>query len=101
MTDDTTVLYTSAPWPGKFWIDLHHNVSFRMTYRNHRGETAERRVEAWRIFFGSTDYHPEPQWILTAWDYDKEVRRDFAMRDILAIHTGIAGRQTETIHVKR
>lgn len=60
---------------------------FRFTYRNHRNEVAERRVLPIRIWFGSTEWHPEPQWFLNACDLDKttgmiNLYRDFAMKDI-------------------
>lgn len=52
------------------------------TYRNHRGETAERTVVPGRMWYGSTHWHPQPQWFLRAWDTDKSADRDFAWDDI-------------------
>ncbi|WP_182422048.1 hypothetical protein [Aureimonas sp. ME7] len=54
------------------------------TYKNHRGETAERRValDGIRFHHGSTQYHPEPQVLMTAFDLDRQALRDFAWRDI-------------------
>jgi predicted DNA-binding transcriptional regulator YafY len=49
------------------------------TYVNHSGETAERKVRPKRIWFGSTEWHPEPQWLLEAVDLGKDGLRDFAM----------------------
>lgn len=54
----------------------------RFVYTNHRGETATRTVRPHSITFKATQYHPEPQWILVAWDIDKRTRRSFAMKDI-------------------
>ncbi len=51
-------------------------------YTNYRGERAHRRVLPHRLWFGTADWHPEPQWILDAWDVEKGVIRSFAMRDI-------------------
>lgn len=42
-----------------------------LTYRNWRGEVAERTITPLRVWFGSTDWHPDPQWLLTAWDAEK------------------------------
>jgi hypothetical protein len=53
-------------------------------YRNYRGSTAIRRIVPSRIWFGSTEWHPEPQWVMEAVDLDKGAERSFAMRDILA-----------------
>ena len=52
-----------------------------LTYTNWRGETAERTITPKRIWFGSTDWHPEPQWLLTAFDAEKQADRDFALKD--------------------
>lgn len=52
-----------------------------LTYTNWRGETAERTITPQSIWFGSTEWHPEPQWLLRAWDCEKQAERDFAMKD--------------------
>lgn len=51
-------------------------------YTNYRGERSLRRVLPLDILFGSTEFHPEPQWLLTAIDEDKKAERVFAMKDI-------------------
>lgn len=51
-------------------------------YVNWKGKKGHRSVEIQGIFYGSTDYHPEPQWILEAYDLDKRESRDFAMKDM-------------------
>ena len=63
----------SFSWAGE---DVH------FTYTNHRGETARRCVKIVSIYHGSTEWHPEPQWLLRAWDLDKEANRDFALSGI-------------------
>lgn len=35
-----------------------------------------------KIWFGSTEWHKEPQWLMTAMDVEKNEIRDFAMKDI-------------------
>ncbi|UYZ08579.1 hypothetical protein CFBP5507_06140 [Agrobacterium salinitolerans] len=55
-------------------------LSFR--YRNYRGEVSVRTVRPLNIYFGSTEWHPEPQWLLAATDIEKGERRDFAIKDI-------------------
>lgn len=52
------------------------------TYRNHRGEVARRRVLPTSIRFAATEWHPEPQWLMDAWDLDRQAERAFAMRDM-------------------
>lgn len=53
-----------------------------ISYTNYRGETSTRRILPSRLWFGSAEWHPAPQWILDAWDLDKCALRSFAVRDI-------------------
>jgi len=54
-------------------------LTFR--YTNWRGETAVRTATPVRIWWGSTDWHPEPGWLMTAHDHGKDAERDFALAD--------------------
>lgn len=54
-------------------------------YTNWSGETRLRSVEPISIWYGSTAFHKEPQWILEARDLEKNEIRNFAMRDIQGI----------------
>lgn len=54
----------------------------RIWYTNHRGEHAERVIIPQRIYFGATEWHREPQWLLVAIDVEKNAERHFAMKDI-------------------
>lgn len=56
-------------------------VPVTLTYTNWRGETSERTITPKRVWFGATDWHPEPQWLLTAFDEEKQADRDFALKD--------------------
>lgn len=51
-------------------------------YTNWKGQTSIRRIEPIKIFFGSNEYHEEPQWLLKCFDVDKNAERTFAMSDI-------------------
>ncbi len=53
-----------------------------IVYKNYRGETAERQIIPRKIWFGGTDWHPEKQWLLDAFDIGKKADRSFAMKDI-------------------
>ncbi len=55
--------------------------SIKLTYTNWKGETAERTITPDHIYWGSTEWHPESQWLLRAWDHDKKAFRDFALKD--------------------
>lgn len=54
----------------------------RCTYKNYRGEVAQRHIRPVKIFFGATEYHPDEQWLMEAVDLDKGETRVFAMRDM-------------------
>ena len=41
----------------------------------------QRTITPKRIWWGATDWHPEPQWLLTAFDAEKQADRDFALKD--------------------
>lgn len=51
-------------------------------YTNWQGERGKRRIVPHRIEFGSNEWHPEPQWLLVAYDHDKNAMRFFAMASI-------------------
>ncbi len=51
-------------------------------YTNYRGERSTRRIVPRRIWFGDNDYHKSAQWILRAYDLDKQADRDFALKDV-------------------
>jgi hypothetical protein len=55
---------------------------FTFTYKNYRGDIAVRNVTPISVRFGSTEWHPEPQWLLLAFDHEKQAEREFAMTDI-------------------
>lgn len=59
-----------------------HSHVLRFTYVNYRGETSRRRVKPTSIWFGSTQWHKEEQWLMRATDLEKDEVRDFAMRDM-------------------
>ena len=53
-------------------------------YTNWRGERGERRVLPLSIQWESSEWHPDPQWIVHAVDVEKGRTRGFAMKDIHA-----------------
>lgn len=54
------------------------------TYTNWRGETATRTVRPIGISYASTEWHPEPGWLLHAYDDEKKAGRDFAFSGFAA-----------------
>jgi predicted DNA-binding transcriptional regulator YafY len=59
-----------------------HRKPIKMRYTNYRGEVSIREITPTDVpQFLPTEYHPEPQWIIRAWDYGKQDYRDFALCD--------------------
>ena len=56
-------------------------MSLRFIYTNWKGNVSERHVTPITIDWGSTEWHPEPQWLLHAFDLDKGAERHFALKD--------------------
>ena len=51
-------------------------------YKNYKGVVSERLVRPIELFYGYTSYYPNKQWLLKAWDLNKDAERTFAMADI-------------------
>lgn len=58
-------------------------VDLEFVYHNWRGEVSARRVRPLRIEFAATDWHPEQQWLLIAYDVEKGAERSFAIKDMI------------------
>lgn len=54
-----------------------------IVYRNHKGTIATRHVRPVYTWYGSTEWHPDEQWLLNVYDEDKGEYRDYAMGDML------------------
>jgi DNA polymerase III epsilon subunit-like protein len=54
----------------------------RIIYKNYKGDISVRDIEIVRYWFGSTEFHKEPQMLLKAIDLHKKEERDFAVKDI-------------------
>lgn len=61
---------------------MEQNKIVVINYTNWKGVTAFRRIIPKKIFFGSTEWHKEEQWLLEAYDVDKNADRSFAVKDI-------------------
>ncbi|WP_273794611.1 hypothetical protein [Brucella intermedia] len=73
---------TVAPICGEFDPDfLDPADQIEIIYTNYKGETAKRTITPLNLWRGATEWHPEPQWLVTAYDHDKKALRDFALKD--------------------
>ena len=54
----------------------------KILYTNWQGETAIRRIIPQELVFIATEWHPEKQWCINAYDLDKKAERTFACSGI-------------------
>jgi hypothetical protein len=52
-------------------------------YLNHRNSQRPRTILPLLVRWGSTEWHPEPGWILEAYDFEKHAQRSFACKNII------------------
>lgn len=52
-------------------------------YINYKGIKSTRNVIPMSLYFGSTEFHPENQWLMVAYDINKQCERTFALNDII------------------
>lgn len=64
------------------WVRYEEVFVIIIDYTNYKGVRARRRITPKRWSFKSTEQHPVTQWILDAWDLDKEELRSFALTNI-------------------
>lgn len=66
----------------------HETVGFEtakvvyILYTNHAGITADRRIIIKGVTWKNTPWHPEKQYIIDAWDCDKDAERSFALKSV-------------------
>lgn len=54
----------------------------RIEYLNHRSETEERDITPWFTWYGTTQWHPQPQHFLEAFCHSRQAQRSFALTSI-------------------
>ena len=58
------------------------NQTIEFDYTNYRGEQSHRKARILAVRWGTSDWHPEAQWLLMCWDLAKDEFREFAMKDM-------------------
>lgn len=54
----------------------------KVEYTNYRGEKGIRTIVPISFYFGSTEYHPQEQWLVKLWDVDRQAERVYALKEI-------------------
>jgi len=59
------------------------NLTVRLRYRNWKGVVKTYLILPSGLWYGSTEYHPRRQWLLSAIDLDDGESKNFAVKDVL------------------
>ena len=60
-------------------VTIRLHTKCRFTYRNWKNEVEVRYVRPMRVYWGTTEYYPEPGWLMHAFDVEKNQLRDFSL----------------------
>lgn len=63
------------------------NKKIVVLYTNWKGKTEKRTIIPWVAYWGSTEFHPEEQFLLKCYDVEKQAERTYAMKDIAKIES--------------
>lgn len=53
----------------------------KLLYTNYKGETSIRDVRPLSVREGKNKWHPEVQWLILVYDWDKKATREYALKD--------------------
>lgn len=62
--------------------ELVFNTLNAVVYTNWKGRKGNRLIIPHRVWYGTTEYHTEPQMLLDAFDMEKKEERTFALKDM-------------------
>lgn len=65
-------------------MDMEEKI-INLIYTNYKGKTSQRKIIPKEVIFDSNEWHKEKQWLLIAFDIEKNADRTFAMKDIRTI----------------
>ena len=57
------------------------DIAIKVVYKNWEGKEGIRHIIPIRIYYGSTKWHKEKQWLMEVYDLDKKAMRDYALKD--------------------
>lgn len=62
-------------------ILAHGKPCIQVEYKNHANVLATRRIMVDHVWYGSTEWHPQPGLLVNGFDLDKQEDRDYALMD--------------------
>lgn len=61
---------------------MEQNKAVKIVYTNYKGVTGARNIVPIEIIFGNNEWHTQDQWLMRAFDIQKNAERTFALKDI-------------------
>ena len=81
ITNLNVTIMNEITYEREYRPDLYKSI--KVKYKNWQGKVGVRTIIPEKLWYGSTNYHKEDQWLLDVWDCDKEELRTYAMQDII------------------
>lgn len=67
-------------------------VNLEFDYLNWKGNTVHRRVQVQgQVYYGISEYYPEPTWLVNGTDLDRNVARTYKMSNMANVVEGVGG----------
>jgi poly-D-alanine transfer protein DltD len=66
-------------------LEVSNGSYIEFDYTNWKGVFGHRKGRVQRIYYGSTEFHLETQWLIEMLDMDKAETRVFAMKDMINV----------------
>ena len=60
-----------------------YTPTLQFEYKNWLGKVSKRKVIPYEVWYGNTEFHKKEQWLLRAFDTDKNAERNFALKDVV------------------
>jgi len=60
-----------------------YTPTLQFEYKNWLGKVSKRKVIPYEVWYGSTEFHKKEQYLLRAFDVDKNAERNFALKDVV------------------
>lgn len=89
--DPTGIVIPDGHWP-------HFLSGSDIRHTGINGDTEDYRVTPLQLKYGASESDPEPQWILIAWDWALEQKREFTLAGFLPVPEGIVHPDTAGTH---
>ena len=64
-------------------MSTEYTPTLQFEYKNWLCKVNKRKVIPYEVWYGITEFHKKEQWLLRAFDVNKNAERNFALKDIV------------------